>query len=134
MTKQTSFEGIGEVYEAKLMEAGVGSMEALLEAGASKKGRTELAAKSGISEKLLLTWTNHADLTRVKGIGSQYSDLLEEAGVDTVPELARRNAENLYQKIMEINEAKKLVRKPPSLSQIQDWIEQAGKLPRVMEY
>ena len=109
-------------------------MEALLEAGASKKGRMELAEKSGISEKLILTWTNHADLNRVKGIGSQYSDLLEEAGVDTVPELARRNAENLYQKIMEINEAKKLVRKPPSLSQIQDWIDQAGKLPRVMEY
>ncbi|NLA82576.1 MAG: DUF4332 domain-containing protein [Clostridiaceae bacterium] len=134
MTKLSYIEGIGEVYEAKLMEAGVGSMEALLEAGASKKGRTELAEKSGISEKLILTWTNHADLNRVKGIGSQYSDLLEEAGVDTVPELARRNAENLYQKIMEINEAKKLVRKPPSLSQIQDWIEQAGKLPRVMEY
>ena len=134
MTKLSYIEGIGEVYEAKLMEAGVGSMEALLEAGASKKGRMELAEKSGISEKLILTWTNHADLNRIKGIGSQYSDLLEEAGVDTVPELARRNAENLYQKIMEINEAKNLVRKPPSLKQIQDWIEEAGTLPRIMEY
>lgn len=134
MTKLSYIEGIGPVYEGKLMEAGVKSMEDLLETCASKKGRADLAERSGISEKLILTWANHADLNRIKGIGSQYSDLLEEAGVDTVPDLARRNAENLYQKIMEINEERNLVRNPPSLKQIQDWIDQAGKLPRIMEY
>lgn len=134
MPKLSVIEGIGEVYEAKLNEVGVKSTEALLDKGSTKKGRMELAEQTGVSEKLVLTWTNHADLMRIKGVGSQYADLLEAAGVDTVPELARRNAENLVATMEEANEAKSLVRKLPAEKQVKSWIEQAAKLPRVLEY
>jgi len=134
MAKLSTIEGIGETYEAKLKEVGVNSVEALLETCTTKKGRTDLAEKAGISEKLILKWANHADLFRVKGIGGEYAELLEASGVDTIPDLARRKAENLTEKMMEVNEEKKLVRNVPSLKQVTDWIEQAGKLPRVLEY
>lgn len=134
MTKLNVIEGIGEAYEEKLKANGVASIEALLETGAAKKGRAELAAKTGISEKLILKWVNHADLARIKGIGGEYAELLEAAGVDTVPELAQRKAENLMAKMIEINEAKKLVRKLPTAGQVADWINQAKELPRVMKY
>jgi predicted flap endonuclease-1-like 5' DNA nuclease len=83
---------------------------------------------------LILEWVNLADLMRIKGVGEEYSDLLEEAGVDTVAELANRKAENLFQKILEINKEKKLVRRPPVMKQVQKWVEQAKKLPRKVEY
>lgn len=134
MPKLSVIEGIGEVYEAKLNEVGIKSTEALLEKGSTKKGRAELAEQTGVSEKLVLTWTNHADLMRIKGVGSQYADLLEATGVDTVPELARRNAGNLVATMEEANEAKNLVRKLPAEKQVKSWIEQAAKLPRVLEY
>ncbi len=134
MTKLVDIEGIGEVYAGKMKTAGVASIEALLKKGASPKGRKELAEKSGISEAKILEWVNHADLFRVKGVGSEYSDLLEAAGVDTVPELAQRKAENLFQKMTEVNQAKKLVRRLPVLSQVTDWIEQAKHLPRIIQY
>lgn len=134
MSKLSMIEGIGEAYEAKLKEAGVASVEELLETCASKKGRTSLAEKTGISEKLILKWANHADLARIKGIGGEYAELLEAAGVDTVPELAQRKAENLWAKMVEINEAKKLVRKLPTQSQVEDWVKQAGALPRAIQY
>ena len=134
MTKLSVIEGIGDVFADKLRAEGVRSIEALLEACITKNGRAELAAKTGISEKLILTWANHADLFRIKGVGSQYADLLEEAGVDTVPELAQRNAENLFKTMMEKSEAKNLVRKLPSQGQVADWIEQAKKLPRTLQY
>ena len=134
MAKLSTIEGIGDVYEAKLKEIGVNSVEALLETCTSKKGRADLAEKSGISEKLILKWANHADLFRVKGIGGEYAELLEASGVDTIPDLARRNAENLTAKMIEVNEAKKLVRNVPSIKQVEDWVEQAGKLKRVLEY
>jgi predicted flap endonuclease-1-like 5' DNA nuclease len=88
----------------------------------------------GISEKLILEWVNHVDLFRIKGVASEYSDLLEEAGVDTVPELAQRKPENLYQKIVETNQAKKLVRKLPTAAQVADWVAQAKALPRKVNY
>ncbi len=134
MSKLSIIEGIGEVYEAKLEAAGVKSIEALLDTCATKKSRTELAEKTGISEKLILKWANHADLARIKGIGGEYAELLEAAGVDTVPELATRKAENLFKKVQEVNEAKSLVRKLPTEVQIEDWIKQAGALPRVLKY
>ncbi len=134
MAKLSVIEGIGDVYEQKLNEVGVSSIENLLETCASKKGRTALAEKSGLSEKLILKWTNHADLMRINGIGGEYSELLEAAGVDTVPELAMRRADNLAKKMAEVNEQKKLVRKVPVESQVADWIDQAKQLPRVMEY
>ncbi len=134
MTKLAYIEGIGETYAKKLEEIGIGSIEELLEEGKDRKGRKELAEKSGISEKLILKWVNRADLARIKGISTQYADLLEIAGVDTVPELAQRNPQNLYEKIVKINEEKNLVRKLPSLSQIEDWITQAKALPRIITY
>lgn len=134
MAKLSTVEGIGEVYEGKLKEAGIGSLEKLLEACRTKKGRKELAEKADISEKLILKWANHADLMRIKGIGGQYSELLEASGVDTVPELAQRNAENLTTKMQEVNLEKKLVRQVPTLKMVKDWIHQAKEMPRVLEY
>ena len=134
MTKLIDIEGIGEAYAKKLTEIGVTSVEDLLAKGATPKGRKDLATKSGINETLILKWANRADLFRIKGIGEEYGDLLEAAGVDTVPELAQRKAENLYQKIVEVNNAKKLVRKLPAVSQIKTWIDQAKKLPRLLTY
>ncbi len=134
MAKITAVEGIGEVYAQKLREAGIHTTEALLAAGATPKGRKELEEKTGISHKLILEWVNHVDLFRIKGVGEEYSDLLEEAGVDTVPELAQRNPENLYLALEKTNEEKKLVRRLPTLAQVADWIEQAKNLPRVVTY
>lgn len=105
-----------------------------MEVCSTKKGRADLAEKAGISEKLILKWANHADLARIKGVGGEYAELLEAAGVDTVPELATRKAENLYKKMVEVNEEKALVRKLPAEKQVTDWIEQAKDLPRVMQY
>jgi predicted flap endonuclease-1-like 5' DNA nuclease len=134
MAKLEDVEGIGPAYAEKLRQAGVRSTDSFLKLAATPKGRQELAEKSGINEKMILEWANHLDLYRIKGVGSEYSDLLEEAGVDTVVELAQRNPENLYQKLVEVNNAKKLVRKMPVQSQVADWIEQAKKLPRVLQY
>lgn len=127
-------EGIGEAYANKLAKAGVGSSEALLEKGKTPAGRRDIAEKANISEKLILEWVNHVDLFRIKGVGAEYGDLLEEAGVDTVPELAQRKAENLLEKLTEINTKKKLVRRLPVLSQVKAWIEQAKVLPRTISY
>jgi len=134
MANLLDIEGVGEVYAQKLKAAGVRSTEALLQAGATPKGRKDLAEKTGIADSLILEWVNHVDLFRIKGVAEEYSDLLEEAGVDTVPELAQRKAENLFEKLVEINEKKKLVRRLPVLSQVADWVEQAKKLPRIISY
>lgn len=134
MSKLTMIEGIGESYEAKLKEAGVSSMEKLLETCSTKKQRKELAEKTGIAEKVILKWANHADLARVKGIGGEYAELLEAAGVDTVPELAKRKPDNLVAKMVEVNEAKKVVRHLPSQMQVEEWVKQAAALPRALEY
>lgn len=134
MAKIVDIEGVGPAYAAKLAGAGVATTEALLEKGATAKGRKELAEKSGIKEELILKWVNHSDLYRIKGVGSEYADLLEAAGVDTVPELATRKPENLLEKMTAVNTAKKLVRKLPVLKQVVDWVEQAKKLPRVITY
>jgi len=134
MAKLSKVEGIGEVYAQKLRATGITTTQALLEKGASSQGRTEIAEKTGISERLILEWVNHVDLFRIKGVGEEYSDLLEEAGVDTVPELAQRNPEHLHQKLVAVNQEKKLVRQLPTRSQVSDWIEQAKRLPRVITY
>lgn len=134
MAKIEKIEGIGPAYGEKLRNVGITTVEALLEAAASPQGRKELAEKTDITETLILEWANLADLFRIKGIGEEYSDLLEEAGVDTVVELARRNPENLYNTIKEINDEKKLVRALPGPNQVKSWVEQAKELPRVMTY
>lgn len=134
MAKIITVEGIGDVYAQKLMQAGIDTTEALLEKGATPQGRKELAEKTDISTKSILEWVNRVDLLRIKGVGEEYSDLLEAVGVDTVPELAQRNAENLHAKMREVNEKKELVRRLPTMSQVGDWIEQAKALPRVITY
>lgn len=108
MAKIEEIEGIGPGYAKKLVEVGVKTTEDLLNVGATKKGRKELTEKTGISEKLILEWVNLADLFRIKGVGEEYSDLLEEAGVDTVVELSKREPEDLYAKILEVNKEKNL--------------------------
>jgi predicted flap endonuclease-1-like 5' DNA nuclease len=127
-------EGIGPAYAEKLGAAGVNSTESLLERGSTPTGRSLLAEETGISHKLILTWVNHADLMRIKGVGSQFADLLEEAGVDTVPDLARRNAANLYEKIVAVNDEKNLVRHLPSGAEVEKWVEEAKTLPRIVQY
>ena len=134
MVKIENIEGIGPTYATKLNAAGVKTTDDLLNAGSLSKGREDLAEKTGISSTLILEWVNLADLFRIKGVGEEYSDLLEEAGVDTVVELSRRNPENLHAKIREVNEEKKLVRRPPTLNNVRSWIEQAKTLPRIVEY
>lgn len=134
MANLLTVEGIGPKYADKLKEAGIANTDALLKAGSTPKGRKELAEKAGISDALILEWVNHVDLFRIKGVAEEYADLLEEAGVDTVPELAQRSAKNLFQKILEVNEAKKLVRRTPTEKMVADWIEQAKKLARVITY
>ncbi len=134
MTKLLSIEGVGEKSAEKLKEAGIQTVEELLEQGATPKGRKAIADKTGFGDALILRWVNHVDLSRVKGIGEEYSQLLEAAGVDTIPELAQRKAENLLQKLAATNEEKKLVRKLPVLTQVNDWVEQAKRLPRKISY
>lgn len=134
MAKLIDIEGIGEVYAQKLKAVGISNLKGLLEKGASPAGRKAIIEQTGISDHLLLRWINHADLIRIKGIGGQYSELLEAAGVDSVPELAQRKAEHLFQKITETNAEKKLVRKMPVLAQVEKWIEQAKQLPRVVTH
>jgi len=134
MTKIIEIEGIGSSYAKKLSDAGVKTVETLLKVGATRNGRKELANKTGIADNLILEWVNHADLFRIKGVGPEYSDLLEEAGVDTVIELSKRDPENLHNKILELNKARKLVRRPPTLKEVKSWVEQAKKLPRKIEY
>jgi predicted flap endonuclease-1-like 5' DNA nuclease len=135
MARIIDIEGIGPAYKQALKEkAGITTTEALLAATMTPKGRDGLAAKTGISEKYILEWANLADLFRIHGVGSEYSDLLEEAGVDTVAELAKRNAENLFKALQNTNDRKALVRRLPTLEQVANWIEQAKKLPRVLTY
>jgi predicted flap endonuclease-1-like 5' DNA nuclease len=134
MAKLEKVEGIGSKYANTLRSAGVSSTDDLLKKGSTPAGRKQLAEVTGISDKLILEWVNHVDLFRIVGVGEEYSDLLEEAGVDTVVELAQRNPENLYQKILEVNQAKQLVRQLPTSAQVADWVVQAKKLPRMIHY
>ena len=132
--KVEEIEGIGEKLGAKLREAGINSTDKLLAGTKTKKQRKDLAEATGISEKLILKFANMADLFRINGIGQEFSELLEVAGVDTVVELATRNAENLTAKMEEVNAVKKLTRRTPSLKEVEKWIAEAKTLPRVLEY
>lgn len=134
MRNLTEIEGVGETYAQKLKDCGCGTPDALLKQCATPKGRKELAAQSGISDALILKWANRVDLSRVKGIGEEYSDLLEASGVDTVPELAKRNAANLYAKMLEVNGFERRVRKLPTEAQVAAWVTEAATLPRMLEY
>ena len=123
--KIDNIEGVGSSHAAKLREAGVRTTERLLKVAGTRKGRQALAKHTAISEKRILEWVNRADLMRLRGIGEEYSDLLEQAGVDSVRELRNRKVENLYQKLFEINIEKALVRRTPSTHQVRRWVTEA---------
>lgn len=123
--KISEIQGIGPVFTEKLATAGIATTDDLLRLCASAKGRTEVSEKAGLTASQLLTWADMADMMRLSGIGPQFSELLKASGVDTVKELRTRNAENLTQKLAEVNAEKKLARAVPALSQVSDWIEQA---------
>lgn len=132
--KIIDIEGVGEVYAEKLIAAGIVKVEDLLAKCAGPKGRAELAEATGISDKLILRWTNHADLFRINGVGPQFSELLEAAGVDTVKEFRHRVPENLQPKLEEVNAEKHLVRRVPSLKEVEKMVAQAKELPPVLTY
>jgi predicted flap endonuclease-1-like 5' DNA nuclease len=134
MAKLETIEGIGPVYAEKLRAAGVGSVGALLRAGATPEGRKELEEKADIGHEYILDWVNRADLMRVRGVGEEYSDLLEKAGVDTVLELAQRNPDNLHDKLLATNAEKRLVRREPTRGMVARWVEHAKTLERVVLY
>ena len=132
--KIAAIEGIGPVLGEKLKLAGIKTVEQLLEKGCDKKGRKTLATATGLSEKKVLVFVNNADLFRIKGVSSQYAELLKAAGVDTVKELRNRKPENLYQKMIEVNQSKKLVRQPPYLKQVQKFVAFAKELDPKVTY
>ena len=132
--KIIDIEGVGEVYAEKLVAAGINKVSELLEKCAAPKGRKELAEQTGIPEKLILKWTNHADLFRINGVGPQFAELLEAAGVDTVKEFRHRVAENLQPKLAEVNEQKNICNRVPAISEVQKMIDQAKELEPKMTY
>lgn len=134
VVKIEDVEGIGPSYAEKLVKAGVKTTDDLLARGAKPKGRDDLEKATGISHEKILGWLNRVDLYRIKGVGSEYSDLLEEAGVDSPAELAHRAPANLAVKLEEVNKAKKLVRVVPSEKVVEGWIDQAKKLPKIVEH
>lgn len=131
--KLADIEGIGPAYQQRLEAAGIKTPGQLYDAASSRKGRDQLAEKSGVSSTLLLKWVNRYDLARVKGIGTQYADLLEATGVDSPKELARRNANNLLDALKKVNDEKKLVRKLPTKSQVEEWIKNAKAVSSKIE-
>ena len=132
--KIIDIEGIGDVYAQKLIAAGINKVSELLEKCAAPKGRKALAEATGISEKLILRWTNHADLFRINGVGPQFAELLEAAGVDTVKEFRHRVAANLQPKLEETNAAKNICNRVPAVSEIQKMIDQAKELEPKVTY
>lgn len=132
--KLSDIEGIGSSYAQKLQTAGIRSVSGLLKQCATKSNRKKVATAANISETTILKWTNMADLYRIKGIGSEYSQLLEKSGVDTVKELKMRVPKNLHEKITEVNAKQKLVRQLPSLSKVESFVKQAKTLKPVITY
>jgi predicted flap endonuclease-1-like 5' DNA nuclease len=127
-------EGIGQTYAQKLQAYQITTTTELLEKGSSKKERVQMADATGISESLILKWVNHADLFRVKGIAGQFSELLEAAGVDTVKELATRNAENLHEKLVQTNEKSNLTGRVPTVESLKEMIAHAKTLEAKITY
>jgi predicted flap endonuclease-1-like 5' DNA nuclease len=134
MSNIIDVEGIGEIYAGKLQEAGIATTEALLKEGATPAGRKKIEKATGIGHALILRWINHVDLFRIKGVQKQYAELLEAAGVDSIPELAQRDPAHLHPKMVAVNEQKKLVGQLPTAGQVALWVKQAKSLPRVVTY
>ena len=134
MASIDTIEGISHKQATSLRKARLRTVEALLKKGSTRKGRRDVATATGVSEKLILEWVNRADLMRVRGVGEEYSDLLESAGVDTVKELRRRNPANLLTSMVEVNTKKLLVRRLPTEAKVQRWVEHAGELDAIVKY
>ena len=136
MASLTKVGSIGKKSQKQLLKAEISTTEALLKNGATRKGRNQIAKGSGISVKLILEWVNRADLFRIKGVGTQYANLLEASGVDTVIELGKRVPENLHAKMAEVNSKrkKKLIRQLPNINQVKKWTKQAKRLKRVVSH
>lgn len=132
--KITDIEGIGPAYAEKLEKVGIKTVEKLLELGASKKGRDKIAEDSGIDDGRILSWVNMADLFRIKGVSSQYAELMHAAGIDSVKELKHRKPENLHAKMVEVNNEKNLVNQTPSLGMVESFVKQAGELEPVITH
>jgi predicted flap endonuclease-1-like 5' DNA nuclease len=132
--KVEKIEGVGVKFAAMLAKAGIKNTKQLLDRAATRKGRKEVSQATGVDEQLILKWANMCDLMRIKGVGEEFSELLEVAGVDTVKELAKRRADNLRQAMVDANGKRKLVRQLPSLGQCENWVKQAKELPPVMSY
>ena len=132
--KIIDIEGVGDAYAEKLQAAGISKASELLDKCKAPKGRREIAEATGISEKLILRWTNHADLFRINGVGPQFAELLEAAGVDTVKEFRHRLAENLQPKLAELNEARHICGRVPVVSEVQKMIDQAKELEPMVTY
>lgn len=132
--KIQDIEGIGPKYADLLSRAGITTTEKLLQAGGNRAGRKQLAQQTSINEKYILKWVNMSDLFRIKGVAGQFAELLEGAGVDTVKELRTRNAENLAEKMAEVNNAKRLCKATPSSKTVSNWVDQANKLPPMVTY
>lgn len=131
--KLEEIQGIGPAHADDLRRDGIGSVSALLKKGATRAGRLEMAKATGLSEARILQWVNHADLIRIKGVGSQYADLLEQSGVDSVANLAGRNPRSLHQILFETNERRNLVGKVPNESQVKGWVRYAKSLKKVVQ-
>ena len=134
MGRIDAIEGIGPVYARTLRKARVRTTEALLRHAGDSDGRKALSSRTGLEEQLVLEWVNRADLMRVKGVGEEYSDLLEAAGVDTVKELRNRNPETLLVKMTQVNNRQKLVRRLPTESMVRRWVEHAQQLPPAVSH
>ncbi len=134
MAKLNVIEGIGNVSRTRLETAGVDTVEKLLELGKTQHGRQSLSGQTGLSSRRILNWVNRADLARVNGIGEEYADLLEAAGVSNVPNLAEKDATHLHARLKEVNNMKRLVRRVPAISRVSNWVQQARELPAVIEY
>lgn len=134
MASIDTIEGIGHKQATALRKARIRTVEALLKKGSTRKGRRDVAAATHISEKLVLEWVNRADLMRVRGVGEEYSDLLEAAGVDTVKELRRRNPGNLLSAMVAVNTKKRLVRRLPTEAMVARWVEHASDLEAIIKY
>lgn len=132
--KIIDIEGVGDSYAEKMIAAGIETVDSLLKKGATSKGRKEIAEETGISEKLILKWVNHADLFRISGVGPQFAELLEASGVDTIKEFRHRNAENLAVTMTDVNNARHLTRRVPSVTKLQHMIDEAATLQPMVTY
>ena len=134
MARLIDIEGVGSVNARKLLKAGVRSTASLLKKGGTRKGREEIVKLSRIDKDLILQWVNHVDLFRIKGIASEFADLLEAAGVDTVVELSKRDAKKLAEALAKVSAKGNLTNRVPTAKMVKGWIAQAKKLPRAVSY